>query len=49
MTTLEFAKNNLAKGRINLERIRKRPVARKDELDVLNEKVEHYEEILRIL
>lgn len=49
MTTLEFAKKSLAKARLDLERIKRRPVARKDELGALNDKVKHYEEIVKIL
>lgn len=49
MTTLEFAKKCLTKAQMNLERIKRRPVARKDELDVLNDKVKHYEAIVRSL
>ena len=49
MTTLEFAKKCLAKSRLDLERIKRRPVARKDELAALNDKVKHYEEIVRYM
>ena len=49
MTTLEFAKKCMRKSQMDLERISKRPVARKGELAALNEKVEHYKEIVRIL
>lgn len=49
MTTLEFMKKCLRKTQISLEHVKKRPTHNAREINALNEKIEHYEKIIRLL
>lgn len=48
-TALEFSKKCLAKARRNLDRAKVRPGVTKEELGALEEKITHFEEIVRLL
>lgn len=46
MTTLEFIEKNLHKAKINLKKAQERPNIKQIDLEMLKEKVDHYDEIL---
>lgn len=49
MTTIEFIEKNLRKAKKDLERAKERPNVKQFDLDRLEEKVKHYQEILSAL
>ena len=49
MTTIEFVAKNLHKARIYLKRAQERPNVNQIELDMLEEKIKHYETLLKLL
>ena len=49
MTTLEFIEKNLHKAKINLKKAQERPNVKQIDLDRLEEKAKHYQEVLSAL